>query len=67
MVKDPTSAATFLIGSEFKSEDNEMTFELLSIIAMQLSQQARIPKLALEAFKALSYLILDTHQKNGHG
>ena len=55
MIKDPTSAAAFLINSKFKSEDDEMTFELLSIIAMQLSQQARTPKLASEAFKALSY------------
>ena len=39
------------------------SFELLSIIAMQLSQQARNMKVASEAFKALSYLILDTDQK----
>ena len=63
MVKDSTSAVTFLIDGEFKSKDDEMSFKLLSVIAMQLLQQVRNPKLVLEAFKALLYLILDTHQK----
>ena len=63
-IKDPISAATFLLDSDLKNEDDELSFELLSIIAMQLSQQTRPPKLASEAFKALSYLILDIHQKN---
>ena len=40
-----------------------MSFKLLSVIAMQLLQQARNLKVALEAFKALLYLMLDTHQK----
>ena len=63
-VKDPISAANFLMDSDLKSEDNELTFEQLSIIAMQLLQQARPPKQVSEAFKALSYLILDLHWKN---
>ena len=41
-----------------------VNFELLSAIAMQLSQQNKSPKLASEAFKALSYLILDIHRNN---
>ena len=63
-VKDPISAANFLMEGDFKSEDDELSFELLSVIAMQLSQQTRSPKLVLEAFKALSYLILDIHRKH---
>ena len=62
--KDPTTAANFLIDKDLKCEDDELMLELLSIIAMQLLQQLRSTKLALEAFKALSYLILDLHQKN---
>ena len=64
MVKDPTTATNFLIDKDLKCEDDELSLELLSIIAMQLSQQLRSKKLALEAFKALSYLILNLHQKN---
>jgi hypothetical protein len=62
-VKDATTAMAYLIDGEFKSEDDELTPELLSVIAMQLSQQARFSKQASEAFKALSYLIFDLHQK----
>ena len=54
----------FLIEKDFKCEDDELSLELLSVIAMQLLQQPRSTKLASEAFKALSYLILDLHQKN---
>ena len=63
-VKDPTTAIKFLIDGDFKSEDDEMSFELRGVIAMQSSQQTRNPKMVSEAFKALSYLIFDTHQKN---
>ena len=38
-VKDLTSALSFLTHGDLKSEDDEMSFELLSAIAMQLSQQ----------------------------
>ena len=51
-----------LVG-EFKCKDDEMTLELLSIIAMQLSQQQRTPKMVLEAFKVISYLIFDLQQR----
>ena len=61
-VRDPESATNFLLAGEFKCEDDEMTLELLSIIAMQLLQQHRTPKMALEAFKAISYLIFDLQQ-----
>ena len=63
MVKDAATAMAYLIDGEFKSEDDELTPELLSVIAMQLSQQLRFTKQASEAFKALSYLIFDLHQK----
>ena len=49
---------------DLKCKDNELTLELLSVIAMQLSQQLRSTKLASEAFKAMLYLILNLHQKN---
>ena len=62
-VKDATTAMAYLINEDFKSEDDKLTPELLSIIAMQLSQQSRFTKQASEAFKALSYLIFDLHQK----
>ena len=64
LVKDPNSAIDFLVNSDLKSEDNDMSFELLSAIAMQLLQQPRSPKSASDAFKALAYLILDLHQKH---
>ena len=63
-VKDPISAINFLTDKDLKCEDDELTLELLSMIVMQLLQQPRSTKLALEAFKAMSYLILDLHQKN---
>jgi hypothetical protein len=63
-VKDVESATEYLIKGDLKSEDDELSFEFLSIIAMQLSQQPKITsKSASEAFKALSYLIFDLHQK----
>ena len=60
-VKDSASEIMFLLDSDFKSKDNVVNFKLLSAVVMQLSQQNRSPKLASEAFKALSYLILDIH------
>ena len=63
-VKDSASAIKFLLDSNFKSEDDIVNFKLLSAVAMQLSQQNRSPKLASEAFKVLSYLILNIHQQN---
>ena len=48
---------------DFKNEDDDMSLELLSIIAMQLLQQQRAPKMAAEAFKAILYLIFDLLQK----
>ena len=64
IVKDPITAINFLMEGDFKSKDDEMSFELLGAIAMQLSQQPRNPKMASEAFKAMSYLIFNIHQKN---
>ena len=64
LVKDVNSAIDFLIDSNLKSEDDVMFFNLLSAITMQLSQQPRSAKSALDAFKALAYIILDLHQKH---
>jgi ElaB/YqjD/DUF883 family membrane-anchored ribosome-binding protein len=64
-VKDVATAIEYLTVGELKSEDDDLTFEYLSIIAMQLSQQSKLSaKKASEAFKALSYLILELH-RNG--
>ena len=62
-VKDPATALEFLMEGDFKCEEDDMTFDLLSVISMQLSQQPRAPKYASEAFKAISYIILELHQK----
>ena len=62
-VKDPATALDFLMEGDFKSEEDDMSFKLLSIILMQFSQQSRALKFASEAFKAISYIILELHQK----
>ena len=63
IVKDPITAINFLMEGDFKSKDDKKSFKLLGVIAMQLSQQPRNPKMASEAFKAISYLIFNIHQK----
>ena len=63
-VKDVATATEYLIDGDLKSEDDELSLEFLSIIAMQLLQQPKLmTKKVSEAFKALSYLILDLHRK----
>ena len=37
-VKDPITVSVFLMEGDFKSEDEDMSFELLSVIVMQPSQ-----------------------------
>ena len=67
-VTDPDSAIALLVEGDYKSEDDELTLDFLSIIAMQLSQRVKLTAFqASEAFKALSYLILDLHQKRTVG
>lgn len=63
-VKDPITALKFLMDGDFKSDDKEMSFELLAAISMQLLQKPRETKMASEAFKAISYLIFEIHQNN---
>lgn len=64
VVKDVDTALEYLTDGNFKCEDDELTLDFLSIIAMQLSQQSKLSqKQASEGFKALSYLIFDLHQK----
>ena len=63
-VKDVATATEYLIDGDLKSEDDDLSFEFLSAIAMQLSQQPKLStKKASEAFKALAYLIRDLHEK----
>ena len=66
-IKDVESAMEYLITGELKTEDEELSFESLSVIAMQLSQQSRFTQHASDAFKALSYLIHDLLQKRTVG
>ena len=64
-VTDPQSATEYLINGDFKSEDDELTWDFLSAIAMQLSQRPKLSVFqASEAFKALAYLILNLHRKH---
>lgn len=68
VVVDVVTATEYLVNSDFKSEDDELTFEFLSVIAMQFSQQPKLSaKKASEAFKALSYLILELHHNDTTG
>ena len=63
-VTDTRSAMEYLINGDLKSEDDELTWDFLSAIAMQLSQRPKISAFQTsEAFKALSYVILDLHKK----
>jgi hypothetical protein len=67
LVTDVDTAMEYLIVGELKSEDDELSFEFLSVIAMQLSQQSRFSQPASDAFRALSYLIHDLQQKRTVG
>ena len=58
-IKDPDTALKYLLAGDLKLEDNERSFELLSIVVMQLLQQTRFLAQVSEAFRALSYLISD--------
>ena len=63
-VTDPLSAMEYLISGDFKSEDEELTLDFLSIIAMQMSHRPKLSTFqASDSFKALAYLILDLHEK----
>ncbi|KAF8815849.1 hypothetical protein BYT27DRAFT_7212689 [Phlegmacium glaucopus] len=63
-VTDVYSAKLFLSSGEFKRKETVLSMENLSMIAMQLLQQSNIPHHATEAFKALSFLIINIHQHN---
>ena len=63
-VTDTHSAMEYLINGDLKSEDDELTWDFLSAIAMQLSQCSKILVFQTsEAFKVLSYVILDLHKR----
>ena len=64
IVKDVATAISYLTDGDFKSEDNELTLDFLSIIAMQLLQQPKIStNQSAEGFRALSFLIFNLYQK----
>ncbi|KAF8800093.1 hypothetical protein BYT27DRAFT_7263233 [Phlegmacium glaucopus] len=63
-VTDAHTAKLFLINGDFKHEDTEMSMEVLSMTAMQLSRQTKTLKHATEALKALAFLITDIHLQN---
>ena len=62
-VTDVNTAMEFLITGDLKAEDDEMSFEFLSVIAMQLAQQSRFSKHASDALRALSFLIHDLEKR----
>ena len=63
-VRDVATATEYLIDGDLKSEDDEITLEFLSVVAMQLSQLPKLStKKASEAFRALSYLTFDLFQR----
>ncbi|KAF8805088.1 hypothetical protein BYT27DRAFT_7105687, partial [Phlegmacium glaucopus] len=62
-VKDAETARAYLMNGAYIIEGAETTMEMLSTVALQLSQMQKIPKPAMEAFRALAFLIDEAHQK----
>jgi hypothetical protein len=64
LVKDIATAIGFLVDNDLKSDDDELTLDFLSIVAMQMSQQAKLTtKQASDGLKALSHLMRDIYDK----
>jgi transcriptional regulator with AAA-type ATPase domain len=62
-VKDAESARVYLMHGAYVVEGAETSMDMLSTVALQLSQMQKLPKPAMEAFRALAFLIDDAHQK----
>ncbi|KAF8809274.1 hypothetical protein BYT27DRAFT_7222518 [Phlegmacium glaucopus] len=61
---DAITARNFLASGEINQANAVMTMETLSIITMQLSRQTKSPKFNSDTFRALSFLISNTHQRS---
>jgi hypothetical protein len=66
-VKDVESARAYLMHGAYVVEGAETGMDMLSTVALQLSQMQKLPKPAMEAFRALAFLIDDAHQKQFGG
>jgi hypothetical protein len=62
-VKDVETARAYLMHGAYVVEGAETSMDMLSTVALQLSQMQKLPKPATEAFRALAFLIDDAHQK----
>jgi hypothetical protein len=62
-VKDAASARAHLMSGAYIVKGVETSMDMLSTIALQLSQMQKLPKPAMEAFRALAFLIDEAHQK----
>jgi hypothetical protein len=66
-VKDAESARAYLMHGAYVVEGAETSMDMLSTVALQLSQMQKLLKPAMEAFRALAFLIDDAHQKQFGG
>jgi len=66
-VKDAESARAYLMHGAYMVEGAETGMDMLSTVALQPSQMQKLPKPAMEAFRALAFLIDDAHQKQFGG
>jgi hypothetical protein len=62
-VKDVESVRAYLMHGAYVVEGAETSMDMLSTVALQLSQMQKLLKPAMEAFRALAFLIDDAHQK----
>jgi hypothetical protein len=62
-VKDAKTARAYLMNGAYVIEGAETNLEMLSTVALQLSQMQKLPKSMMEAFRALAFLIDEAHQK----
>ncbi|KAF8799539.1 hypothetical protein BYT27DRAFT_7120539 [Phlegmacium glaucopus] len=63
-ITDVTTARNFLANGELDQDNAALTIETLSVITMHLLQQTKSPKFNSDTFRALSFLISDTHQRS---
>ena len=66
-VKDVESVRVYLMHGAYMVEGAESSLDMLSTIALQLSQMQKLLKPAMEAFQALAFLIDNAHQKQFMG
>lgn len=62
-VKDAETVRAYLVNGAYVIEGAEMNMEMLSTVALQLSQMQKLPKPVMEAFQALAFLIDEAHKK----